>query len=64
MIIVLLSKYVCIVRMKCLNNSSFTMRRCNRFYLELSKKKEGRERERGEKKGQENSGKLSKLIEV
>jgi hypothetical protein len=40
------------------------MRRCNRFYLELSKKKEGRERERGEKKGQENSGKLSKLIEV
>ena len=29
---------MCIVRIECLNNSSFTMRRCNRFYPEPSKK--------------------------
>jgi len=39
MIIILLSKYVGMVRIEYLNNSSFIMRRCNRFYLELEKKK-------------------------
>jgi hypothetical protein len=40
----------CVVCLECLNNSSLTMRRCNRFCLELQKKTDEEEKRKKKKK--------------